>query len=142
MIGTMLRKNRFGILAVAAVLLAGASGYAAAQKRYAAADTRMQDLADHAALAGVNALAATEGQLDYVRIEAANAAVYKVVSSRSEIVPIAFPSLDDMKVSVALTTSNTGKGAAFTATARYVQPGSAVSPAKTADAAARKRPRG
>ena len=142
MIEPMIRKNRFRVLAVAALMIAGAATAVAAKQMYVAADVSMQDLADHAALAGVNALAATEGQSDAQRIEAANAAVYKVVSARSEIVPIAFPSIDDMKVSVALTAGNTGKGTAFAATARYVQPGAAMSPAKTADAVTRKRPRG
>jgi hypothetical protein len=142
MIGTMIRKSRFRVLAAAALVVAGAAALIVAKQTYAASQTRMQDLADHAALAGVNALAATEGQIDSIRIEAANAAVYKVVASRSEIVPITFPSLDDMKVSVALTSSNTGKGVAFTSTARYVQPGAAVAPASTADAANRKRTRG
>ena len=118
------------------MLLATATGYAVAQQKSAATDAKLQELADHAALAGVNALVATEGQTDARRIEAVNAAVRKSIASRSEIVPIVSPSLDDMKVSVALTTSNTGKGAAFTATARYVQPGSAVSPEKTAEVVA------
>ena len=142
MIETMIRKRRLGILAAATLVVAGAASLLAAKQMYAAADNQIQDLADYAALAGVNALVATEGQVDSKRIEAANAAVYKVVSARSAIVPISFPSIDDMKVSVALTTSNTGKGTAFAATARYVQPGAAMSPAKTADAVTRKRPRG
>jgi len=141
MIGTTLRKHRFSVIAAAALLLATATGYAVAQQKSAAIDTKLQELVDHAALAGVNALVVSEGQTDARRIEAVNAAVRKSISSRSEIVPIVSPSLDDMKVSVALTTSNTGKGAAFTATARYVQPGSAVSPEKTAEVV-RKRTRG
>jgi hypothetical protein len=142
MIGTTLRKTRFGAIATAALLLATASGYALSQKQTAAADARLQELADLAALAGVNALAGSEGQSDAKRLEAANAAVYQVAAARSDVKPIVFPSLDDLKVSVALTTSNTGKGVAFTATARYVQPGSALSPDKTAEAVARKRTRG
>ena len=142
MIGTTLRISRFGAIAAAALLLATASGYALSQKQTAAADARLQELADHAALAGVNALVSSEGQSDAKRLEAANAAVYQVAASRSDIKPIVFPSLDDMKVSVALTTSNTGKGAAFTATARYVQPGAALSSGQTAEAIARKRTRG
>src|SRR5690242_11532026 len=100
MIGTMILKSRLQILGLAALLVAGASVLVMAKHTYAATrtTTTMQDLADHAALAGVNALAATEGQIDAKRIEAANAAVYKVVAGRSEIVPITFPSLDDMKV--------------------------------------------
>jgi hypothetical protein len=142
MTGTMLRKSRYGVIAAAALLLATATSFAMVQQKTASADARLQELADHAALAGVSALVATEGQTDAKRLEAANAAVRKVIAARGEIVPIVSPSLDDMKVSVALTTSNTGKGAAFTATARYVQPGSAVSPGHTAEAFARKRTRG
>jgi hypothetical protein len=142
MIEKMIVRRRLGILALAALIVACAGSLVAAKHTYTAAGLSMQDLADRAALAGVNALAATEGQTDAKRIEAANAAVYRTVSDRSEIVPIAFPSIDDMKVSVALTSTNTGKRVAITATAHYVQPGAAVSPANIADAAARKRPRG
>jgi hypothetical protein len=141
MIGTTFRKNRFGVIAAATLLLATATTYAVAQQKSAAVDARLQELADHAALAGVSALAATEGQIDARRHEAVTAAVRKVIASRSEISPIISTSLDDMKISVALTTSNTGKGVAFTATARYIQPGSAVSPGQTAEAVARKRAR-
>jgi hypothetical protein len=142
MTGTSLRKYRVGVIAMAALLLAGATSYAVAQQKTAAADSKLQALADHAALAGVNALAMTEGQTDAKRLEAANDAVRKAIASRAGIVPIISPSIDDMKVSVALTTSNTGRGAAFTATARYVQPGSSLSPGQAADALAKKRTRG
>lgn len=140
--GTSLRKYRIGVLAMAALLLASVTSYAVAQQRAAAADARLQELADNAALAGVSALAATEGQPDARRYEAANAAVRKVIASRAEIVPVISPSIDDMTMSVALTTSNTGRGPAFTATARYVQPGSAMSPGQAADALGKKRTRG
>jgi hypothetical protein len=142
MTGTSLRKYRFSVIALATLLLAGATTYAVAQQKAANADARMQELADHAALAGVNALAASEGQADAKRYEVASVAVRKVIASRAEIVPIISPSIDEMKMSVALTTSNTGKGPAVTATARYVQPGSAMSPAKAAEAHTKKRTRG
>ena len=146
MTGTRLRKSlrkyRASVIAMAALLLAGATSYAVVQQKAAAADARLQELADNAALAGVNALAATEGQSDATRFEVASVAVKKVVAARAEIVPIIAPSIDDMKMSVALTTSNTGRGHAITATARYVQPGSAMAPAMAAEAFARKRTRG
>jgi hypothetical protein len=142
MTGTSIRKYRVSVIAMAALLLAGATSYAVAQQRTAGADARLQELADNAALAGVNALAATEGQTDASRIEAANAAIKKAIASRAELVPIVSPSLDEMKMSVALTTSNTGRGAAVTATARYVHPGSAVSTATAAEAFTKKRTRG
>jgi hypothetical protein len=137
-----LGKYRVAVITMAALLLAGATSYAVAQQKAAAADARLQELADDAALAGVNALAATEGQSDAKRIDAANDAVRKAIASRAEIVPIISPSIDEMKVSVALTTSNTGRGPGFSATARYVQPGSALSPGRAADAFAKKRTRG
>jgi len=127
---------------MAAMLLAGATSFMIVQHRVAAADAHMQALADEAALAGVNALAATEGQTEAKRIEAAHAAVNKVMASRGEITPIITPSIDEMKMSVALTHSNTGRGRALLATARYVTAGAAVSPAQTADAVTKKRPRG
>jgi hypothetical protein len=139
MTGTMFRKHRVSVIAMAAMLLAGATSFAVAQQKAAAADAKLQALADEAALAGVNALAATEGQSDAKRIEAANAAVRKALASRSNIAPITSPSIDEMTVSVALPTSSSGRGPAFTATARYVQPGSPVSLGPTADAAAKKR---
>jgi hypothetical protein len=140
--GPSLRNYRASIIVLAALLLAGAASYATAQQKTAAADAKLQELADMAALAGVNALAAAEDRTDAKRLEAVNAAVRKVIASRAEIVPIVSPSIDELKVSVALTTSNTGKGPAFTATARYVRPGLAMSPGQAADAFAKKRTRG
>jgi len=143
MTGTMLhRRHRVGVIAMAAMLLAGATSFMIVQQRVATADAKLQALADEAALAGVNALAATEGQTDAKRIEAANAAVRKVTAARAEFTPIVTPSIDDLTMSVALTSSNTGRGRALLATARYVTAGSAVSPAQTADAVTKKRPRG
>ena len=124
------------------MLLAGVTSFTIAQQRAAAADARMQALADEAALAGVNTLVTTEGQSDTQRLQAADLAVRKVIAERNEIVPIIAPSLDDMRISVALTTHSTGRGPAFTATARYVPPGSAVVPATTAAAVTKKRIRG
>lgn len=138
---TSLRKYRIGVIAMAALMFAGATSYAVAQQRAAAANASLQELADHAALAGVNALAETEGASDATRLEAAHAAVRKVIASRAGIVPIISPSIEELKMSVALTTSTTGRGPALTATARYVQPGSAMSPGQAADALA-KRTRG
>jgi hypothetical protein len=139
---TALRTYRLGVIAMAALLLAGATSYAVAQQKTANADARLQELADHAALAGVNALAATEGLTDAKRLEAANVAVKKAIASRPEIQPIVSPSLDALTMSVALTTSNTGRGHAVTATARYVQPGAAMSPGSSAEVIAKKRTRG
>lgn len=138
---TSLRKYRMSLIAMAVVMCAGATSYAVAQQRAVAADARLQELADHAALAGVNALAATEGESDASRLAAADAAVRKVIASRAEIVPIISPSIEELKMSVALTTSATGRGPALTATARYVPPGSSMSPEQTADSLA-KRTRG
>ena len=136
------RRHRVGVIAMAAMLMAGAASFMIVQQRVDTADAKLQALADEAALAGVNALAATEGQTDSKRIEAANAAVRKVMAAQTELKPIVTPSIDAMTMSVALTSSNTGRGRAQLATARYVTAGSAVSPAQTADAVTKKRPRG
>jgi hypothetical protein len=136
---TAFRKHRASIIVMTAMLLAGATSFAVAQQRTAAADSKLQALADEAALAGVSALAATEGQTDAKRIEAANAAVRKALASRSDIAPITSSSIDELKMSVALPTDSSGRGRAFTATAHYVRPGSPVSPGQTADAVTKKR---
>jgi hypothetical protein len=142
MIGTRLyKRQRAGVIAIAAMLLAGATSFAIAQQRTATADAKLQALADEAALAGVNALASTEGQADAKRYEAANAAVRNVIAARGEIVPIVSPSIEEMKMSVALSTNSTGRGPALTATAHYVQPGASLSRGLTADAVTRKRTR-
>src|SRR5262245_27788714 len=121
MTGTTFRKHRVSIIAMAVMLVAGATSFAVAQQKTAAADAKLQALADEAALAGVYALAGAEGQPDAKRIEAANAAVRKVLASHGGITLIVSPSIDEMKMSVALPTNVTGRGPAFTATAHYVR---------------------
>ena len=142
MTGTRLHRHRVGVVAMAALLLAGATSFAIVQQQTATAGTRLQALADEAALAGVNALAATEGQTDAKRIEAANTAIQKVVAPLSDIKPIVSPSIDEMKMSVTLATRHGGRGPAVFSTASYVQPGSPVSPGPRADAVTKKRIRG
>jgi hypothetical protein len=142
MTGIRLQKHRVGVIAMAALLLAGAASFTIVQHRTTAAGTSLQALADEAALAGVNALAATEGQTDAMRVEAANSAIHKVVAPRSDIKPIVSPSVDELKMSVTLATSHGGRGTAVFSTASYVRPGSAVSPGQTADAVIKKRIRG
>lgn len=142
MTGSSLRKYRAGIIALAGLLALGASAYAVVQQRAAAANRHLQELADTAALAGVNALVAPTAQTDAQRIETANAAARNVLALHGEPAPLVLSSLEDMTTSVALTTGSIGKGSTITATARYVPPGKAISANQTADAAAKKRVRG
>lgn len=138
MTGTTIGRHRFGIVALATLLVAGAMTFAIAHKKGFSADTRLQELADNAALAGVTALAQSEGQADTARLEAADAAARYVVAARPGVTPIVAPSIDQKTISVTLTRSETGRGPSITATARYVEPGAAISSAQTA-ALARKR---
>lgn len=142
MAGSSLRHYRAGFIALAGLLAVGAFAYAVTQQRSAAANHKLQELADTAALAGVNALAASTAQTDMQRLEAANIAARSVLVSHGATAPRVLTSLEDMTTSVALTTGSIGKNATITATARYVPPGTAISPNQTADAAAKKRIRG
>lgn len=138
MTGTSIGRHRFGIVALATLLVASAVTFAISHKKAFSADSKLQELADHAALAGVTALAASEGQADVARLEAADAAARYVVAGRPGVTPIVAPSIDLKTMSVTLTRSETGRGPSITATARYVEPGTAISSGQTA-ALARKR---
>lgn len=142
MAGPSLRHYRAGFIALAGLLAVGASAYAVTQQRNAAADRKLQELVDTAALAGVNALAASTSPTDAQRLEEANTAARTVLASHGATAPLVLSSLDDMTTSVALTTGSIGKSATITATARYVLPGAAISPNQTAEATAKKRIRG
>lgn len=142
MAGPSLRYYRAGFIALAGLVALGASAYVVTQQRSAAADRKLQELADTAALAGVSALAASTAPTDAQRLDAANKAARIVLASHGATAPLVLSSLDDMTTSVALTTGSSGKNATITATARYVPPGAAISPNRTADATTKKRVRG
>ncbi len=142
MAGPSLRHYRAGFIALAGLLAIGASAYAVTHQRNAAAERKLQELADTAALAGVNALVTSTAPTDAQRLEDANTAARVVLASHGATAPRVLSSLDELTTSVAMTTGSVGKSATITATAHYVPPGAAISPNQTADATARKRIRG
>lgn len=119
MVTTAFRKRLFGVAAVAiAVPLGFAAALAVAHLD--SPDAPLQRLADEAALAGVNALAATQGQPEDRRIAASVAAAGKVVSGQPAIIRSIAPSSDGMIVAVVLSGPN--NRAMSSAAARYVAP--------------------
>lgn len=120
-----LRRLQIATLLSAAVLFSGASIYAVMQQMTTSAEARVQEFADAAALAGLNALVATEGQPEAGRVALAQAAARQALSSRPALEPVISASADDLTLTVALPFE---RGKSVTGTARYIQPGAAVSP--------------
>lgn len=119
---------------LAALVAASASGVAIAWQSRAASNEKFQELADNAAIAGINALMKTEGLPDAVRIEAAKTAATGVVATKEQAATVLAPSTEALTMSVTLTRNASGKGAAVTARARYIEPGETVSGSTRQDA--------
>jgi hypothetical protein len=113
------RKRLFG---VAAVAIAVPLGFALAlgTATLSRPDAPLQRLADEAALAGVNALAASQGQPDHSRVSASIEAASKVVSGQPAIIRSITPSGDAMTVAVVL--ADPDNRAVSSAAARYIAP--------------------
>jgi hypothetical protein len=84
----------------------------------AGANTPLQDVADDAALAGVNSLAANADQPAGVRSAEAIAAARTVIASRSGIVQRLQPSIEGLTMSVVM--EDADKGTRVSATAKYI----------------------
>jgi hypothetical protein len=84
----------------------------------AGASTPLQDIADDAALAGVNSLAANADQPADVRSAKAIAAARTIIASRSGIVQRLQPSIDGLTMSVVM--EDAGKGTRVSAIAKYI----------------------
>lgn len=143
MVTHSVRSHRSGILgsgilgssivALAAVAMLGATGSLVAYQASVSRTDKFQELADNAAIAGVNALVRTEGLPDAVRMEAARIAATNVVAAKDPAATVLAPSTNGPTMSVTLTRNATGKGSAVTAKARYVEPGEAVSDTRRGD---------
>lgn len=105
------------------ILLAACSVEAVADRMATHSDARYQETADRAALAGVNALAATDGQPETDRIDAATRAANAVMSSRGSVATETAASTGQMSMRVSLTSKH---GTPLQATARYIAPGEAL----------------
>jgi hypothetical protein len=78
----------------------------------------LQEIADNAALAGVNALAASTGQPADARSAAAVAAAQTAVAGQSGTIRTLQPSIDGLTMSVVV--EDADKGTQVSATARYI----------------------
>lgn len=113
-------RNR--LIGMAAVVVAVPLGFAAAYtaSNFACSDAPLQRLADEAALAGVNSLAASVGQPEDQRVEASVAAARQVLSARQSAIRLITTSTDGLKLSVVL--NDPENHARASATARYIPP--------------------
>jgi hypothetical protein len=112
-------KARWAIAAalIAAPIVVGAAFYAAINST--APESDLQQVADDAALAGVNALAASIGQPPQKRIDAAVAAASAAVAQSGHEVRKVEASPEQMTSSVTLAEPD---GSDVTSTARYIAP--------------------
>jgi hypothetical protein len=92
---------------------------------YSRTNAQFQELADTAALAGVNSLAASTDQPEDARIAAAIAAASNSIARKSGVIHALSPSIDHMTMSV--TIDHPVKGTRTSSTAHYVSPGDAAS---------------
>lgn len=133
MVTRSVKRRRLVTLAVTALSFAALIGALIAYKASIARTENFQELADNAAIAGVDALVKTEGLPDAVRMEVARIAASNVVASKEPAATVLAPTTDGMTMSVTLTKNASGKGSAVTAKARYVEPGGSVADDKRED---------
>jgi len=94
-------------------------------------DVRLRELADHAALAGVNSLAATVNMPEALRVEASVAAARSVMAARPGVISRISPSVDQLTMSVVL--DDSAKGSRASSTAHYIPPSDGFSSERAAD---------
>jgi hypothetical protein len=116
MVDTFFRRRRLALMATMALPFAAAAGFALSI--HAGANTRLQDIADDAALAGINSLAANIDRPADVSSAEAIAAARTVIASRPAIVQRLQPSVDGLTMSVVV--EDAGNRMQASATARYV----------------------
>lgn len=110
------RRRHLALVAALAIPFTAAACYAASV--HAGTTTHLQDVADNAALAGVNSLAASTGQSADARSAAAIAAAQTVVAEQQGVVRTLLPSVDGLTMSVVMEDPAGGKR--VTATAQYI----------------------
>jgi hypothetical protein len=110
--------NKQSLVLLAALALPFAAGACFALSVHAGTSTRLQDIADDAALAGVNSLAANIDQPADVSSAEAIAAARAVIASQPRVIQRLHPSVDALTMSVVV--EDADKGMQASATARYV----------------------
>ena len=120
------RRNiaRPAVVAVAIAALASVSAFAMTSQQ-GRTDARMQEHADAAALAGVNAMIAAGGLSDRAKGDAALIAARSALASTQMTVRDVAASPAEMRVQVRI---GSGKGADINAVARYIPPADAITP--------------
>jgi hypothetical protein len=110
--------NRRGLAVMAAMALPLVATACFALSIRAGANTPLQDIADDAALAGVNSLAGDTDQPADARSAAAIAAARTIIASRSVIIPKLHPSIEGLTMSVVVEDADTGTR--ISAIAKYI----------------------
>jgi len=111
-----LSQRHLALVTALAVPFAVSACYAVSV--HANPNTRLQEVADNAALAGVNSLAASADRPADARSAAAIAAARTVIAAQSGMTGKLQPSVDGLTMSVIM--EDTDNGARVSATARYI----------------------
>lgn len=111
---TFFRTPNVALMAALILSFTSATGFAVSI--HAGTDTRLQDLADNAALAGVNSLATNVDQPADVRSAGAIAAARTVIASQPAIIQRLQPSVEGLTMSVVVEDADKGMRASATAT--------------------------
>ena len=122
-----LSKRHLALIAALTIPFAVSACYAVSV--HAKAHTRLQEVADNAALAGVNSLAVSADQPADARSAAAIAAARTVIATQSGVTGKLQPSVDGLTMSVIM--EDADKGTRVSATARYI-PAKDAQPARQA----------
>ena len=113
------------VLAAALIVPPGLiSAYA--MSNHPKANAALQELADNAALAGVNSLASSADQPQEARIAASVAAAKNAVVAKTGVLYAISPSIDHMTMSVVM--DDRGKGSRVSSTAYYIPPSDELAP--------------
>jgi hypothetical protein len=128
------RARRLVLTGISLALLASGSGLAITHQVMRSHDGR-QAVADHAALAGLNALVGADGRLDLSRSEVAANAASTLARSQGFVLATAGTSESANTYSVVLNAP--GESRSLVATARYVRPGESLGSSHLAELNAR-----
>lgn len=109
-------RRRSALMAALGISVGALACYAASV--HARPNTQLQDIADNAALAGVNSLAASAGQPADARSAAAMAAARTAAAAQSGVIRTLQPSVDGLTMSIVM--EDVDKGTRVSSTARYI----------------------
>jgi PleD family two-component response regulator len=111
--------SRYVVSGLALLSLVALAAPSVALKSHSLRNKGLQELADTAALAGVNSLVATNNQTDEARIHASVSAAHKVLSIKPDVVTTVSPSIHQLSVAVLLKDTSNSR---ISAVAYYIPP--------------------